>query len=164
MIIKTYPLTEQLIDNAIKLAEQFQHELSLEADALKKSQPAELIIHIAANKKQLATELEQFNSQLTQVLATEKLPNDQNGITEYFNRAQAAGLLTAQSIENWSKLMLICAECRDLNEKNGAIIDLLSRHTKRSLDILKGKSEFTNTYGSDGSTQNDHYKRTLISV
>lgn len=164
MIKQTYPIAEQLIHNALPVAQQLFLELSQEADALKKQHQAELIGNIAANKKQLVMQLEQFNSQITQVLATEKLPNNQDGIKEYFNRAEAAGLTTAQSVSNWTKLMIACAECRNLNEQNGASIDLLSRHTKRSLDILKGKPDFANTYGSDGSTQSERHSRTLISV
>lgn len=164
MIEKTYPITEKLILNALQLAQELHQELSREADALKKTQQAELINNIAANKKQLVVQLEQFNAQLSQVLATEKLPNNQESISEYFKRAETAGLLPAESIGNWTQLMLVCAECRSLNEQNGASIDLLSRHTKRSLDILKGKPEFANTYGADGSTQSDRYTRTLISV
>ncbi|MGZ5011185.1 MAG: flagella synthesis protein FlgN [Methylobacter sp.] len=164
MIKQTHPITEQLILNALQLAQQLRQELNREADALKNLHQAELISSIAANKKQLVMQLEQFNTQIAQVLTTEKLPNDQDSIREYFNRAEVAGLSTAESIGNWTQLMLVCAECRNLNEQNGAGIDLLSRHTKRSLDILKGKPEFTNTYGSDGSTQSDRYSRTLISV
>ncbi len=164
MIIKTYPITEQLILNALKLAQQLLHELRQEADALKNTQQAELINNIAANKKQLVAQLEQFNTQITQVLATEQLPNNQESIKEYFKRAETAGLLPAESIGNWAQLMIVCAECKNLNEQNGAGIDLLSRHTKRSLDILKGKPAFANTYGSDGSTQSDRYSHTLISV
>ncbi len=164
MIRKTFPITEQLIFNALTLAQQLHQELSHEADALKKTPQAELINNIAANKKQLVAQLEQFNTQVSQVLATEKLPNDQESIREYFKRAESAGLLVDQAISTWAQLMITCAECRNLNEQNGASIDLLSRHTKRSLDILKGKPTFTNTYGSDGSTQSDRYSRTLISV
>ncbi|MDP1665076.1 MAG: flagellar protein FlgN [Methylobacter sp.] len=164
MIKQTYPIIEQLILNALQLAQQLHQELNREADALKKTQQAELINNIAANKKQLVVQLEQFNTQITQVLATEQLPNNQESIKEYFKRAETAGLLPAQSIGNWAQLMIACAECRNLNEQNGAGIDLLSRHTKRSLDILKGKPAFVNTYGSDGSTQSDRYTHTLISV
>ncbi len=164
MIEKTYPITEKLILNALQLAQQLHQELSREADALKQNLQAELIGNIAANKKQLVMQLEQFNSQLTQVLATETLPNNQESVQEYFKRAETAGLLPTESIGNWAQLMRVCSECRALNEQNGAGIDLLSRHTKRSLDILKGKPEFANTYGSDGSTQSDRYTRTLISV
>ena len=144
MIKKTYPITEQLILNALQLAQQLHQELNREADALKNTQQAELINNIAANKKQLVVQLEQFNTQITQVLATEQLPNNQESIKEYFNRAKAAGLITAESVGNWAQLMIVCAECRNLNEQNGAGIDLLSRHTKRSLDILKGKPAVCN--------------------
>lgn len=164
MIQKTYPITEQLIANALRLAQQLHQALNQEADALKKTQQAELINTIAADKKQLVAQLEQFNAQLAQVLATENLPNDQASINEYFERAKTTGLLTAESISNWTQLMLVCTQCRNLNEQNGAGIDLLSRHTKRSLDILKGKPEFSNTYGSDGSANSGRYSRTLISV
>lgn len=164
MIEKTYPIAEKLILNALQLAQQLHQELNREAEALKKTQQAELINNLAANKKQLVTQLEQFNSQLAQVLATEKLPNDRESVKEYFKRAEAAGLSAAESISNWAQLMLVCAECRNLNEQNGASIDLLARHTKRSLDILKGKPQFANTYGSDGSTQSERYSHTLISV
>jgi flagella synthesis protein FlgN len=164
MIKKTYPITEQLILNALQLAQQLHQELNREADALKNTQQAELINNIAANKKQLVVQLEQFNTQITQVLATEQLPNNQESIKEYFNRAKAAGLITAESVDNWAQLMIVCAECRNLNEQNGAGIDLLSRHTKRSLDILKGKPAVATTYGSDGSTQSERHSHTLISV
>jgi len=164
MILKTYPITDQLISNALKLAQQLHQELSREADALKKTQQAELINNLAAHKKQLVSQLEQFNAQITQVLATENLPNNQESVREYFKRAETAGLQTAESIANWAQLMTVCAKCKSLNEQNGASIDLLSRHTKRSLDILKGKPESANTYGSDGRAQSDRQTHTLISV
>lgn len=165
MIEKTYPIAEKLILNALQLAHQLHKELNLEADVLKETQQqAESIQNIAANKKQLVAQLEQFNTQLGQILATEKLLNDKESLKEYFQRADAAGLLTTESANRWSQLMLICSECKALNEQNGISIDLLFRHTKRSLHILKGKPEFANTYGPDGSTQSDLYSHSLISV
>ncbi len=164
MIEKTYPITEKLIFNALQLAQQLHQELNQEADALKKLQQAELISTLAASKKQLAAQLEQFNAQLTQVLATEKLPNGQESVKEYFKRAETAGLPTAEAVNNWTQLMFVCSECRSQNEQNGASIDVLSRHTHRSLDILKGKPQSANTYGANGSTQSERYTRPLISV
>jgi flagella synthesis protein FlgN len=164
MIKKTYPITEKLIVNALQLANELHAELNCEADALKETHPAEVINNIAVNKKLLVAQLEQFNAQLGQVLETEKLPNNQNSMREYFNRGESAGLSITETVENWMQLMLICAKCKVLNEQNGAAIDLLSRHTKRSLNILKGKPDFANTYGADGSTQSDKYTHRLISV
>lgn len=164
MIAKTYPVAEKLILNALQLAQQLHQELILEAESLQKTQQAELIQTIATNKKQLVVQLEQFNTQLGQVLATEKLPNDKQSLTEYFHRADAAGLESTASTAAWSQLMQTCSECKALNDANGMSIDLLARHTKRSLHILKGKSELTNTYGPDGATRSELYSQPLVSV
>jgi flagella synthesis protein FlgN len=164
MIEKTWPITEKLILNALHLTEQLYQQLVQEADSLKKPPHTELINNIAANKKQLVMQLEQFNIQCGQILTTEKLPNNQEGIKEYFQRAEVAGLSTVESADNWAKIQSICSECRALNEQNGASIELLAYHTKRSLHILKGKSHSSNTYGPDGSTQNDSFTRTLLLV
>jgi flagella synthesis protein FlgN len=164
MIGKTYPITERLILDALQLAQQLHQELNRETEALKENLQAELISNIAANKKQLVMQLEEFSTRLTQILATEKLPNNQQSVEEYFNRAKTAGLTTDESAGNWTKLMVVCSECRAMNEQNGTIIDLLSRHTKRALDILKGKTESTTTYGANGSIQSSEYSHHLISV
>ncbi|MDO9138781.1 MAG: flagellar protein FlgN [Methylobacter sp.] len=164
MIEKTYPFTEKLIANALHLAQQLHQALIHEADALKKIQQAELIGTIADSKKQLVAQLDQLNAQLTQILATEKLPNTPDSVKEYFKSAETAGLPTAESAHNWAQLMHICSECKRQNEENGASIDVLSRHTRRSLNIIKGKPESANTYDADGSTQSDHHTSPLISV
>jgi len=164
MIGKTWPITEKLILNALHLTEQLYEQLTREADTLKNPPHTELINNIAANKKQLVVQLEQFNMQCTQILATEKLPNNQEGIKDYFQRAEAAGLPVAESINNWAQIQSLCSECRSINEQNGAGIELLAYHTKRSLHILKGKSPISNTYGPDGATQSDPFTHALISV
>lgn len=164
MIDKTYPIIEKLIINALNLVIQLLEQLNQEAEALKKPQEAELINAIAANKKQIVLQLEQFNSHCTQILALEKLPNNQEGIEEYFHRATAAGLLTGESTSRWKQIQSISAQCRALNEQNGAGIELLARYTHRSLQILKGKPQTSNTYGPDGSSQSEAFTRSLISV
>lgn len=162
IIEKTFPVTEQLILDALVLAKQLYQQLHQEADALKKVRHTESINIIAANKKQLVAKLEQFNSQLGRVLTIENLPNSQQGLADYFQRAEAANLSTAESAKNWQAIQFICSESKILNEQNGASIELLTRHTKRSLQILKGKPQFAHTYGPDGITRSDTYTRTLV--
>jgi flagella synthesis protein FlgN len=161
MIEKTWPLAEKLILNILDLTKQLQKQFIQEADMLKSSPQADKLDAITANKKQLVAQLEQINQQYGQILATEKLSNDRNGVKEYFHRAEAAGLPTAKTFMNWSQVQLICTECRTLNEQNGASIELLAQHTKRSLDILKGKPQTLNTYGRDGTTKSDPVTHTL---
>jgi flagella synthesis protein FlgN len=164
MIEKTWPITEKLILNARHLTRQLYQQLTREADTLKKPPHTELINTIAANKKQLVMQLEQFNMQCGQILATEKLPNNQEGIKDYFQRAEAAELSTAEAINNWAQIQLLCFECRTVNEQNGAGIELLAYHAKRSLHILKGKPHSSNTYGPDGATQSGPFTHTLVLV
>lgn len=164
MIEKTWSITEKLILNALHLTEQLYQQLIQEADTLKTPSAMDLINPIAANKKQLVIQLEQFNVQCGQLLTTENLPNSPEGIKDYFQRAEAIGLPVTEAINNWAKIQSLCSECRTLNEQNGASIELLAYHTKRSLHILKGKPQGSNTYGSDGITQSDTFTRTLILV
>jgi flagella synthesis protein FlgN len=128
---------------------------------LRASPEVELIDNITAQKKQLIGQLEAFNTQFSQVLVAENLPNNQTGINEYFKRAEAAGLPTNETVMHWQQIQLICAECKDLNEQNGASIELLSLHAKRSLDILKGKTQGPNTYGRDGVSQSEALSHSL---
>jgi len=164
MTEKTWPIIEKLILNALYLTGQLYQQLTREADTLKKPLHSELINNIAANKKQLVMQLELFNIQCGQILAIEKLPNNQEGIKDYFQRAEAAGLSTDESISHWAQIQFICAKCRTLNEQNGASIELLAYHTKRSLHILKGKTHSSNTYGPDGATQSNTFSNTLIFI
>ena len=164
MINKTYPITEKLLENALSLSLKLLEQLTIEADNLKRNADSTAISEIAANKKETVSQLDKFSKQLTQVLATEKLPMTADGVTEYFNKAETANLNTKNSTHLWEEIIAISKQCRSLNEKNGASINLLAQHTQRSLKILKGKSQQATTYGPDGSTYNERFSQQLISV
>lgn len=147
--------------NTLLLTKQLHQQLAQEAETLKTGQPAELIDQSTARKKQLVHQLEGLHAQLSRLLTDEQLPNDQEGVSLYFQRAETASLPTAETLANWKQIQRLCAECKVLNEQNGASIELLSLHAKRSLDILKGKPRGANTYGRDGITQTDTLTHTL---
>lgn len=155
MVEKTWAITEKLILNTLHLTKQLRQHLAQEADILNHSPQTELIDNITINKRHLLLQLEQFNLQCGQILAAEKLPNNQDGIKEYFHLAEAAGLPTTETINNWAQIKLICSESRTLNEQNGACIELLTHHAKRSLNILKGNTRSPSTYGADGVAQSE---------
>ena len=164
MINKTYPITEKLLDNGFNLSLKLLDLLKREADNLKKNADSTIISMIAAKKKETVAQLEQFSKQLTQVLATEKLQMSPKGVSEYFNKAKKVNLNTSGSTTLWKKITSISQQCRLLNEKNGASINLLAQHTQRSLQILKCKSQQATTYGPDGSTYSERFSQTLVSV
>lgn len=164
LISQTFPIAEKLIANGLSLTEQLYQALQQEAITLKQSPLAETIDEITRQKQPLAQELNLFAKQLAQILETEKLPNTRAGLSDYLERAIQAGSDTSKAVENWTALIKTTEECRLLNEQNGASIEILLRHTRQSLNILKGKPQTTSTYGPDGNTKSDLFSSTLFSV
>lgn len=164
LLDKTFPVFEQILGAILQLLEQLQSQLMQETDALANTNNADVINIIAANKKQLVQQLELFNTQLGQILSTESLPNNQDGISEYFRRAENHGMETEQVIADWNRAQLLCRACKQLNDQNGASILLLSRHNSRCLQLIKGNNLQTSTYGPKGQSQNELRSRPLISV
>lgn len=164
MIEKTFPITEKLLSNGLKSAQKLLELLNAEYEQLQQKADTVSLTTLATQKRDMVSQLEQFSKQLGQVLATEQLHMNQEGVFSYLSKAQSAGINIAGSSKVWIDITALSKKCRSLNEQNGASIDLLSRHTQRSLLILRGKSPLTNTYGPDGSTRSELFSHTLISV
>lgn len=164
MIDKTFPITENLLNFGLSASQKLLELLNAETQIL--AQPAEhqALTAIAAGKREVVEQLEQFALQLGQVLATEQLVANHQGIEQYLNKAQAAGSNVAASRANWANITALSKKCRSINEQNGASIDMLSRHTQRALQILKGKSSLSTTYGRDGTTRSEQFSQRMISV
>jgi len=164
MIEKTFPLVEIQILSLLNAVEELYRQLTQEAESLKQTRQADLLGHIAGNKNRLVNRTEQLSKQLEDLLSMEQLPCHQEGIRTLFRRAESAGFSTSDTAHRWAQLRSLSAACKALNEHNGACIELLARHTQRSLHILKGKPAFANTYGPDGTARSDYFSRTSISV
>ncbi|NOT85534.1 MAG: flagellar protein FlgN [Methylococcaceae bacterium] len=164
MISKTFPIAERLTANGLNLIRQLQQLLLDEAALLKKSDQIALLNVIVEKKQPLINEINQFSRQMAQVLTTETLPNDQNGMLQYLEKAKATGLTAETMRYNWLEIITITQICKLLNEQNGGSIDILRRYTQRSLHVIKGNTQRPNTYRRDGSTQSDFYSRELMSV
>ncbi|WKJ89864.1 flagellar protein FlgN [Methylomonas montana] len=164
MIEKTYLITEKLLNNGLNVTQNLLELLNAESDKLKQTVDPDVISAIAANKKDLVVQLEQFTKQLGQVLATEQLAIGNDGIKTYLIKAKETGIDISETWNCWHRISKLAEKCRAVNEQNGASIALLSRHTQRSLQILRGKSPLAATYGPDGVTRNELFSHTLISV
>lgn len=164
MIEKTFPITEKLLANGLKSTQKLFELLDMEYEQLKQKTDPIALSNMATNIKDTVSQLEQFTKQLGQVLATEKLLINQDGVLSYLSKAQAAGINIDDLSKCWLDIITLTNKCRLLNEQNGASIDLLSRHNQRSLQVLRGKSQLTTTYGPDGTTRSELFSHTLISV
>ena len=161
MIEKTFPITEKLLANGLISIRKLYELLSTEYEHLKQKIDPITLSTLATNKKELVAQLEQFSKQLSQVLATEKLSINQEGVVSYLEKAKGAAFSTDKALQHWLDIETLSKNCKSLNEQNGASIDLLSRHTQRSLQVLRGKSQLASTYGRTRSVLFSH---TLISV
>ena len=164
MIEKTYPITEKVLASTLSAVQKLFELLNKESENLVLKTDPVALSTIVAHKREVVTQLELFSDQLGQLLETEKLAADHAGIDQYLNIAQTAGINIGDSRICWSSITALSKKCRILNEQNGASIDLLSRHTQRAIQILKGKSQMANTYGPDGSARSEIFSHTLISV
>lgn len=164
MIEHTFPIAEQLLANAVLLSQRLYQQLTQEADSLIRTPQASFINTVASNKRELVTQLDLFNKQLEQVLASEKLPHSPEGVEAYFQLAKITGVSTEKLEANWKQLIKLCTDCKNLNEQNGASIDILARNNNRTLHILKGKSENITSYGRDGAVISDFSNSTFVSV
>lgn len=164
MIEHTFPIAEQLISNALQLAQRLYQQLTQEAEALVRQPQSSFISTVAGNKRDLVMQLDMFNKQLEQVLAAEQLPLSQEGVEAYFQMASDTGLSPMLVKMQWADLMRVCVNCKNLNEQNGASIEILARNNKRTIHILKGKSEVVTRYSRDGSVVSEFQNSTLVSV
>lgn len=164
MIEHTFPIAEQLIANALQYASRLHQQLTQEADSLVRTPQASFIDTVAGNKRELVTQLDMFNKQLEQILAAEQLPFSTDGVDAYFQRVAIAGLSSHIAKSGWEQLIRLCNDCKHLNEQNGASIEMLARNNKRTLHILKGKSENVTSYGRDGAVISDFKNHTFVSV
>ena len=164
MIDRTFPITENLLNGGLQMALRLLDLLINESDTLRERKDPNLLMTIAANKQDVVMQLETFTRQLGQVLATEKLNPSHAGIFDYLDRARTAGFETEKARDAWVNITAVSKKCRTLNEQNGASMELLIRNTQRALQILRGKSQLTSTYGPDGAARNELFSHTLVSV
>ncbi|GAB4272771.1 MAG: flagellar protein FlgN [Methylomicrobium sp.] len=164
LIKQTFPIAEQLIAKGLQLSQQLLSELQQEENLLKHPTNAESLDAITQRKQPLIQELNVFYKQIGQVLETESLTNSRTGIESYFEKAERANFQTAKAANDWKRLLESAEQCRLLNERNGAAIELLLRHTRQSLNIIKGKPQSGHTYGPDGTTKADLFSETRFSV
>lgn len=164
MIDKTFPLAEKLLANGLKSAHQLFELLNRESEQLQNQADPSQLANIAAGKQEAASHFEQFSKQFGQLLATEKLNVTPEDVKRYFEKAEAARIQIGDAWNLWTAISDLIKKSRTLNEQNGACIELLNRHTQRSLQILRGKSNLATTYGPDGSTRSELFSHTLVSV
>jgi flagella synthesis protein FlgN len=116
------------------------------------------------DKEVLANGLNALGQQLENLPRSLGLPPGLKSVV----RLLAAGTKLDPAYEplrgRWREIMALARHCRKQNEMNGAYIGLLSRHARRSLDILHDRVGQDITYGPDGLGRRPKASRELLSV
>ena len=137
--------------------------LMREADALDTRSPGDLQ-SIAREKECVITRINLLTQQQNSYLKTINLPEGDNGLRQLLDNKSNGDPQLVEMKTYWIKISKRLAECRHLNEQNGARIELLNCHAQRSLEILKGQSHLPYTYGPTGIKQKDSSNRSTVSV
>ena len=109
----------------------------------------------AQRKQELLTHLQQCDRQRCQLLATEGLTPDSDGMEDWANRSEAGATLR----QTWLELQQTATRCRDDNRRNGRLTALSQRLLRQLMLICRGTSPpAQETYSADGSFTADPSK------
>jgi flagella synthesis protein FlgN len=103
---------------------------------------------IIQRKNAIAIELTAFAKQRNASLAANGLGADRAGIDAWCERHPT----DTRTRENWSRILTLANEARELNRVNGELIKIRMQHNAQALDALLGASQSLNLYGPDGQS------------
>ena len=151
---------ETLLHDCMQLSECLEQE----AQSLK-SRDAQAIKDIAGRKRTLVNTLNQHCKHQQQLFKVLEIPIDKHKITEYLTHLESLSGDGVKLVEPWAALLEVAQHCRQLNETNGACVELLKQYSRNLLNILRGRNRNAAvTYGPDGATHHGSYFHQFLSV
>lgn len=123
----------------------FLETLEDEQNALVKGE-IDKLPELAQIKSGKVLELAQLADARNRFLAENGLGADQPGVTAWLSRPG----VPAEAGEIWEELVAIARAARQLNETNGAMIELKLQHNQQALAVLMSAANQATLYGPDG--------------
>ncbi len=136
---------QQAISTESDLVKQFVELLEKEQDVLTNGRTEELPA-IAESKEKLAAELNELSRQRNRFLASHGFPPDRLGMESW----TAANMGLKETLAAWNRTLSLAASAKDLNIRNGQLIQLRMKYTSQALEILMRKENNLDLYGPDG--------------
>lgn len=152
-----------LLEETLEKTTDLLHLLEQETEALKIRQ-IDAIQGIAQKKLALVERLNQLVQNRLQLLQGQGWPPTQEGLEGYLTGLGEKNGASFRLREIWNQICHLWKQCQLLNETNGALITLLQRNARRSLDILRGQAAQSHYYGPDGSAQRERDSRSLATI
>ena len=157
------PLPEQLIaliQTLESLSSQLNDTLNQERASLS-ANDSEQLFELTKKKKALVSNLEKQTKTTHIFLKNMDINQGLYGLSDFFSHIKPS--VEKTSLHNaWLNIQTLSDDNKKLNNANGSIIELNRRHTQRSLDVLRGQTNTTNsTYGSDGQAMKSKISRNI---
>ena len=141
-VVSEFP---QVVSDEASLVQQFVELLVLEQEILTKGKTDELPA-IAKIKEKLAAELNELSRLRNGLLVSLGLPSDRSGMEAW----SAANPLQKETIAAWNQTLSLAARAKELNHRNGQLIQLRMKYNSQALEILLRKENNLDLYGPDG--------------
>lgn len=139
------PEVRQTVSEEANLVQLFVKLLEQEQETLTNGRTDELPA-IAESKEKLAAELNELSRQRNALLTSLGFPSDRAGM-EAWTAANPAQKETAAA---WNQTLSLAARAKNLNLRNGQLIQLRMKYNAQALEILMRKENNLDLYGPDG--------------
>ncbi len=120
---------------------------------------------VVAEKQGCVVELEAGARERAALLRTAGLPADANGMESCIQSCAACGAGDAAGAGDlaalWRSTSALLRDCREMNQRNGGVIETNRRHAARALAILRGQSGNPGLYGPAGEARADSRSQSL---
>jgi flagellar biosynthesis protein FlgN len=134
----TAPLNlEKVLEQQVFCAEAILEALRQEGDALRSGDPYVLNL-VGANKSQLVEEMEALEIERQQLV--------EGGFEA------PAALRRGPAGQYWNRLLGLIEQCRERNQRNGALVMARRTQIQQALELLRG-SDATDLYDASGFSQ-----------
>lgn len=140
------------------------HNLLLQESQALKARVAEEIAALALKKQNSVDSIVHQTELQNRFFESRQIPNGEAGLEYLLGKLDKENPDLGELRSYQKKIREDLKRCKTLNERNGASIELMNRHTRRALDILRSGGNPAQTYGPDGNTRNMPISSQRISV
>lgn len=148
-----------LLEQESQLCTRLLSALNAELEALKLRDTSALE-HAVEDKQGCVSALELNEQALFQLLSHSGFSGDANGFQQFLDSLAASG--DPCNIRNqWEILNGKIAQCRDLNQVNGRILNVSMANTQQVLNLLNGRDPVTSSYNHSGKADDNDSNHSL---
>lgn len=161
-IREVHALLARGLEEELLLLQKFIDLLQREQQALTGGD-IQLMLSLGDEKSRLATQLSLSAERRSSQLATVGFSSDRAGVESWLDQmtqvTPQSSSPTSSIHEQWSELLTLAAQARNLNETNGRLIGMHLQHNQQALNTLLSATHQAMLYGPDGQAHAAHSGR-----